>query len=182
MAALTRIPKERIILGLMNFGEDASHGARVTSLDEFNEILDYFQAQGFNEVDTARLYVAGQQEGFTAKAHWKERGLKIATKWYPAFPGAHKKDILKAKFAESLSALKTDYVDIFYLHAPDRTVPFTETFEALNELHKEGKFGKLGLSNFSAFEVAEIVITCKANGWVRPTVYQGVYNAISIYI
>ena len=50
---------------------------------------------------------------------------------------------------------------------------FTETLEALNELHKEGKFVQLGLSNFTAFEVAEVVMLCQANGWVRPSIYQG---------
>ena len=79
----------------------------------------------------------------------------------------------------SLKELGTDCVDIFYLHAADRSVPFTETLEALNQLHKEGKFVRLGLSNFTAFEVAEMVITCKERGWVRPTIYQGMYNAIS---
>jgi aflatoxin B1 aldehyde reductase len=43
----------------------------------------------------------------------------------------------------------------------------------VNELHKEGKFVQLGLSNFTAFEVAEVFMTCKENGWVRPTVWQG---------
>ncbi|KAJ5627739.1 Aldo/keto reductase [Penicillium lividum] len=65
------------------------------------------------------------------------------------------------------------------LTAPDRSVPFTETLKTLDELHKEGKFKKLGLSNFASFEVAEIVMTCQANSWVRPTVYQGAYNAIT---
>jgi aflatoxin B1 aldehyde reductase len=65
------------------------------------------------------------------------------------------------------------------LHASDRRVPFTETLEAVNELHKKGKFVELGLSNFTAYEVAEVVMTCKANGWVRPTVYQAMYNAIT---
>jgi len=75
--------------------------------------------------------------------------------------------------------LKTDCVDIFYLHAPDRSVPFAETLQEVNELHKEGKFVQLGLSNFTAFEVAEVVITCKERGWVRPSIYQGMYNAIT---
>ena len=70
-------------------------------------------------------------------------------------------------------------VDIFYLHAADRSVPFDVTLEECNKLHKEGKFVQLGLSNFTAFEVAEIVIMCKERGWVRPTIYQGMYNAIS---
>lgn len=60
----------------------------------------------------------------------------------------------------------------------DRATPFAETLEALNELHKAGKFVRLGLSNFTAFEMAEVVMTCKYNGWVRPTIYQGMYNMI----
>lgn len=57
--------------------------------------------------------------------------------------------------------------------AQDRATPFAETLEALDKLHKAGKFVRLGISNFTAFEVAEVCLTCKYNGWVRPTVYQG---------
>jgi len=71
-----------------------------------------------------------------------------------------------------------DKLQIWYLHAPDRSVPFEETCRAMNELHKEGKFEQFGLSNYAAWEVAEIVMICRANGWVQPTVYQGVYNAV----
>ena len=66
----------------------------------------------------------------------------------------------------------TDCVDIFYLHVADRSVPFAETLEAVDKLHKAGKFVRFGISNFAAFEVAEIVMTCHQHGWVRPTIYQ----------
>lgn len=180
MPLLTQNPKARVILGLMTFGPDEKAGARITSLDEYNKCLDYFQRQGYNEIDTARVYVGGKQEAFTAAARWKERGLTLATKWYPHQPGAHKPAIIKEQVNTSLKELKTDCVDIFYLHAADRSVPFEETLEAVNELHKEGKFVQLGLSNYTAFEVAEIVITCRERGWVRPSIYQGMYNAISM--
>lgn len=49
----------------------------------------------------------------------------------------------------------------------------------MDKLHKAGKFNKLGLSNFTAFEVAEVVLTCKYNGWVRPSIFQAMYNAIT---
>ena len=170
----------QVILGLMTFGPDEDAGARITSLDEYNKCLDYFQSQGYNEVDTARTYVAGKQEAFTTAAHWKERGLTLATKWYPNEPGFHKPAKVREMLTKSLAELKTDCVDIFYLHAADRSVPFTETLQEVNEMHKEGKFVQLGLSNFTAYEVAEVVITCKERGWVRPTIYQGMYNAISL--
>ncbi|KAL4915937.1 NADP-dependent oxidoreductase domain-containing protein [Aspergillus aurantiobrunneus] len=165
MPLVAQNPVPRVILGLMTFGPDESTGARITSLDEFNKHLDYLQQQGFNEVDTARAYIGGAQEAFTAQAKWKDRGLKLATKVYPRSP------------ALSLKELGTNQVDIFYLHAADRSVPFTETLEAVNELHKEGKFVQLGLSNYTAFEVAEIVTVCNERGWVRPTIYQAMYNA-----
>ena len=171
--------KPRVILGLMTFGPDKSAGARITSLDEYNKCLDYLQAQGYNEIDTARAYIDGKQEAFTADANWKDRGLKLATKCYPNTPGTHKPDKLRESLETSLRELKTDCVDIFYLHAADRSVPFAESLEAVNEMHKEGKFVQLGLSNYTAFEVAEIVTICNERGWVRPTIYQGMYNAIS---
>lgn len=61
----------------------------------------------------------------------------------------------------------------------DRATPFADTLSAIDKLHKAGKFVNLGLSNFASYEVAEVVMTCKANGWVRPTVYQAMYNCIT---
>ncbi|BCS18608.1 aldo/keto reductase family protein [Aspergillus puulaauensis] len=172
-------PNKRIILGLMTLGPDTTHGARITSLDQFSQSLDIFQQKGYTELDTARLYDGGRQESFTRQARWKERSLSIATKWYPIGPGTHKAEVLEAKLNESLRELGTDCLDIFYLHGPDRTTPYAETLEVLDTLHRQGKFKKLGLSNFSAFEVAEIATLASERRWVRPSVYQAVYNAIT---
>ncbi|KAK7541585.1 aflatoxin B1 aldehyde reductase [Phyllosticta citricarpa] len=156
-----------------------SSGARLTSLEAYTECLDRFQSQGYNEIDTARVHVGGKQESFTAAAKWKERGLALATKCYPVEPGLHKRENITASLTKSLGELQMDCVDIFNLHAADRSVPFAETLEAVNDLHKQGKFVQLSLSNFTAFEVAEVVMTCKANGEVRPTIYQAMYNVFT---
>lgn len=179
MPLIASNPKPRVILGLMTFGPDVDSGARITSLDEYNKFLDHLQAAGYNEVDTARTYVGGKQEAFTREAKWKDRGLTLATKVYPHEPGFHTEEQITSRFDTSLNELGTDCVDIFYLHAADRSVPFTETLAAVDKLHKAGKFVRLGLSNFTAFEVAEIVMHCKYNNWVRPSIYQGMYNAIT---
>lgn len=163
----------------MTFGPDPASGARITSLDDYNKCLDHFQSKGYNEIDTARVYVGGKQEAFTRDAKWKERGLTLATKWYPSEPGFHKPEVVKEKLNESLKELGSDCVDIFYLHAADRSIPFETTLQACNDLHKEGKFVQLGLSNWTSFEVAEAVMICRQHGWVRPTIYQGMYNAIT---
>ena len=104
---------------------------------------------------------------FTAAAKWKERGLTLATKVYPHGSRTHSLESLREKLDKCLKDLETDCVDIFYLHAADRTMPFDEALEACNTLHQEGKFVRLGLSNFTAFEVAECVITAKERGWVQ---------------
>ncbi len=67
---------------------------------------------------------------------------------------------------------------MWYLHAADRTTPITATFQEVNNLYKEGLFEKFALSNYMRWEVAQICETCKANGWVMPSVYQGIYNSI----
>lgn len=181
MPLVAASPTNRVILGLMTFGPDEATGARITSVDAYGQVLDLFQARGYSEVDTARVYVGGAQEAFTRAAGWKDqRGLTLATKVkYPANPGDNTADKVAASVETSLRELGTDCVDLLYLHAADRATPFAETLEALDRLHKAGKFVKLGISNFTAFEVAEICLTCKYNNWVRPTVYQGMYNVIT---
>lgn len=173
--------KPRVVLGLMTFGPPGSEpaGARITSLDEFNRCLDYLQSEGYSEIDTARVYVDGKQEAFTRDAKWKERGLQVATKVYPTKPGMHSPEYLRRTFEKSLRELGTDSVEIFYLHAPDRSVPFETTMKAVNELYKEGKFQQLGVSNYAAWEVAELWNIANERGYVKPTIYQAMYNAIA---
>ncbi|KAK8024436.1 hypothetical protein PG993_012502 [Apiospora rasikravindrae] len=173
--------KPRVILGLMTFGPTEGAGARITDPAVYGRVLDVFQRErGYSEVDTARVYVAGAQEAFTREAGWKDRGLTLATKVkYPGEDGDHQGLKVQESVATSLKELGTDCVDILYVHAADRATPFAETFAALDKLHKAGKFVRLGVSNYTAFELAEVVMLCQANNWVRPTIYQGMYNAIT---
>ncbi|OTA75556.1 hypothetical protein M434DRAFT_383974 [Hypoxylon sp. CO27-5] len=171
MPITTQQVKPRIILGLMVIGPEGSPGARMTSLGDFKRALDIFQERGYSELDTARLYTGGQQESFTSQAGWKKRGLSIGTKLWPQPPGSHEPEALMSTFETCLKDLGTDSVD-------DRSVPFSTTLAAVDKLHKAGKFSRLGLSNYASFEVAEIVIMCQHNGWVRPTVYQAIYNCL----
>lgn len=101
----------------MTFGPDAGAGARITSMDEYNRMLDHLQATGNNEVDTARSYIGGKQEAWTRDAKWKDRGLMLATKCYPHTAGTHAPQKITEQLNTSLKELGTDCVDIFYLHA-----------------------------------------------------------------
>lgn len=69
-------------------------------------------------------------------------------------------------------------VDMWYLHAPDHTVPYEDTLREVDRLYQKGYFKRFGLSNYAAWEVAQISEVCIRNGWKRPDVYQGVYNAL----
>lgn len=79
----------------------------------------------------------------------------------------------------SLENLKMDQVKIFYLHSPDHKTPLEETLKACQTLYEQGKFRELGLSNYPAWQVAEIFNLCKHRNWVTPSVYQGMYNSIT---
>uniref|UniRef100_H2N8T4 Aldo-keto reductase family 7 member A2 n=1 Tax=Pongo abelii TaxID=9601 RepID=H2N8T4_PONAB len=103
--------------------------------------------------------------------------VKIATKANPWIGNSLKPDSVRSQLETSLKRLQCPRVDLFYLHAPDHSTPVEETLRACHQLHQEGKFVELGLSNYAAWEVAEICTLCKSNGWILPTVYQGMYSA-----
>ncbi|KAK6498441.1 Aflatoxin B1 aldehyde reductase member 2 [Arthrobotrys musiformis] len=177
----------KIVFGGMAFGKAGTAVSRVHSLDTAASLLDIFTSHGHNEIDTARIYGSGTSEEFFTELGWKSRGLVMGTKLYPtarvAFPDlsdnlkfTHSPEDLRRGLEDSLAALSTDHIDLFYLHGPDRETNFEVTLKAVNDLHQEGKFSKFGISNFAAWEVAQICEICERNGWIKPTVYQGVYN------
>ncbi|KAI1890505.1 hypothetical protein AGOR_G00154390 [Albula goreensis] len=132
--------------------------------------------RGHNELDTAFMYTDGKAETIIG-GMGLPKSVRIATKANPWEGKTLKPESVRSQLDTSLQRLQTQCVDIFYLHAPDHNNPITETLRACNELHKEGKYKELGLSNYASWEVAEIYCICKHNNWVLPTVYQGMYNA-----
>ncbi|KAK4543023.1 hypothetical protein LTR36_006021 [Oleoguttula mirabilis] len=177
-----------VVFGAMTFGKEGAEQSRVHDLDTCSGILDVFQKHGHNEVDTARAYGEGSSEEYLGDLEWQKRGIVMDTKYYPtagrSAPGKwdnelrHTPEGLRANLLKSLKALRTDKVDMWYLHGPDRTTPYDVTMKAVNDLYNEGHFTRFGLSNYQAWEVAQICEMCKANSWKMPDVYQGVYNAL----
>ncbi|XP_030275033.1 aflatoxin B1 aldehyde reductase member 3 isoform X1 [Sparus aurata] len=157
------------ILGTMAFGGRAD---AEKSLDMVKAFLD----RGHNQVDTAFMYVDGKSETVIGGMNLPKT-VSIATKANPWDGKTLKPESVRSQLETSLQRLRTDCVDIFYLHAPDHENPIQDTLRACNELHKEGKFKEFALSNYASWEVAEIVTICRHNNWIAPTVYQGMYNA-----
>jgi len=159
---------------------------RVHTLEDTKAILDVFQSHGHNEVDTARVYGEGSSEEYLGNLDWKSRGIVMDTKLYPSARGfvailnqtwTHTPEDVRRGLMSSLKALKADKIDTFYLHGPDRKVPFEDTLREVNKLHEEGYFDRFGISNYMSWEVAQICDICNQNGWIKPTVYQGLYHA-----
>ncbi|KAJ5153308.1 uncharacterized protein N7482_009786 [Penicillium canariense] len=183
---MTNSGEIKIVFGAMAFGKPNTLGSRVHDTTTATDILDLFQRHGHSEVDTARIYGGGSSEEMLADLGWEDRGLIVHTKLYPNAGGpaafaegyTHKPQDIRRGLTNSLNALQTENVDIFYLHAPDRNTPFEDTLREVNQMYQEGCFSRLGLSNYMAWEVAQICEICKKNDWVMPTVYQGVYHAL----
>lgn len=134
---------------------------------------------GINFFDTAYCYgFEGESERMIATAlgsHRKE--IIIATKGGIHYEGGKQvrdgsPTRIKQECEESLKRLKTDYVDLLYLHAPDPNVPIQESAGALRELLESGKVRSIGVSNVSTFELEQFAAVCPLSA------YQPHYNML----
>lgn len=162
------------ILGTMTFGDQVDHS-------NAGQMLECFIEDGNTELDTAYQYCGGATEkmlGDLLPAP-KRAGLYLASKVHPWNDFGLQPDQVEKQLNECLTRLGSDYLDLLYLHSPDLETPIEKTLERCFELYQQGKFRELGLSNFAAWQVAEVAELCRSNGWMVPTVYQGMYNALT---
>ncbi len=150
----------RLCLGTMNFGPYADE-------KESHEIMDKALELGINFFDTADVYGWEMGEGLTEKiiGSWlsKENGRResivLATKVYgqmgnaPNERGLSKYHIISA-CEESLTRLQTDRIDLYQMHHVERTTPYEEIWEAMEQLVREGKVLYVGSSNFAGWDIA----------------------------
>ncbi|KAK9329044.1 NADP-dependent oxidoreductase domain-containing protein [Lipomyces starkeyi] len=177
-----------VVFGAMTIGKPGCEGVRVTTLEGTAAILDVFQQHGHSEIDTARIYGQGSSEEYLGNVEWQRRDLRMDTKLYPTdgrnmgylTPDiyTHKPEDLRDGLKRSLEALKTNKVDMWYLHGPDRSISFEVTLCEVDKLHKEGLFDRFGISNYMSWEVAQMCEICEKNRWIKPSVYQGIYHAL----
>lgn len=172
MASKPSVPQ--IVLGTMNFGKQVNEAVA-------DRMVGMFLDRGYNEIDTANAYGEGATEEILGRILTPERRGKIylATKVNPYGGGNLRPESIIKQLDTSLRRLKADYVDLLYLHAPDLKTRIEVTLQACQDLFKQGKFRELGLSNYASWQVAEIWHLCRQNGWVAPSVYQGMYNALT---
>jgi len=165
-----------IIYGTANVGK-VRILKRITEDDDVLQgFLDYIKKNGINQIDTARRYGMGTTEEMLGSVKADQQGFLIDTKILPGTPGCLLRENLRESAKKSLEALQVKKVNILYLHAPDRSVPLEDALKSMNELYQEGVFEKLGISNYSAEEVEQVVEICQKNNYVKPSVYQGMYH------
>ena len=107
------------------------------------------------------------------------RPYRIATKVNPRISGRLDGEAAYKQVNESLERMNLPSVDTVYLHFPDPKTPVESVLEAMADLHRQGKYKELGLSNFPAWMVTDVWHICDSRGWVKPTVFQGIYNPLT---
>ena len=160
-----------ISLGTMTFGEDWGWGS---SKDEARKIYDAYRAAGGNFIDTANLYTNGTSETFVGEFMRDHRNsVVLATKYTNAAPsddanasGNHRKSMMQAVEA-SLRRLKTDYIDLYWLHIWDQMTPAEEVMRAFDDLVSQGKVLYIGVSDAPAWWIAQANTLADLRGWTQ---------------
>jgi aryl-alcohol dehydrogenase-like predicted oxidoreductase len=171
-----------ISLGTMTFGEDWGWGA---GKDESRKIYDAYREMGGNFIDTANVYTNGTSESLLGEFMSGHReSIVLATKYTNAMPtkdanasGNHRKSMVQAVEA-SLKRLKTDYIDLYWMHIWDQLTPAEETMRALDDLVRQGKILYVGVSDAPAWWVAQANTLAQLRGWTPFIAMQIEYSLI----
>jgi aryl-alcohol dehydrogenase-like predicted oxidoreductase len=158
-----------VALGTMTFGEAWGWGA---SRDECRRIFDAFVEEGGNFVDTACNYTDGQSEDIVGELVESDRDrFVLATKYTltsrredPNAGGNHRKNMVRT-LESSLRRLRTDYVDLLWLHMWDGMTPVEEVVRALDDLVTSGKVLYVGISDTPSWVVSRAVTLAELRGW-----------------
>jgi aryl-alcohol dehydrogenase-like predicted oxidoreductase len=172
-------------LGTMTFGEDWGFGS---SVPESEAIMARYFERGGNFLDTANGYTGGHSEriigNFMAHDRARRDEIVIATKFFsnqsrrnPNGGGASRKAVI-ASCEQSLRRLRTDYIDLYWMHVWDRFTPIEETMRALDDLVRAGKVRYIGFSDTPAWKVSQAQTTALFRGWTPLVALQIEYSLL----
>lgn len=160
-----------LCLGTMTFGEDWGWGStRLESQQMYNTYRD----AGGNFIDTANRYTNGTSERYVGELIAPHRkSIVLATKYTlstdpkdPNASGNHRKNMVQALEA-SLKRLKTDYIDLYWVHAYDKVTPVEEMMRALDDMVRAGKILYIGISDTPAWVVAKANTMAELKNWTQ---------------
>ena len=173
----TGVEVSELCLGTMAFGGAADK-------KESSKMFNVCRDAGINFFDCANVYEKGLSEKILGDLISDSRDQVIITSkvYFPMGKdvnarGGSRKHIMSAVH-ESLKRLKTEYIDIYFLHRFDDFTPIEETLRAMDDLVTSGKILYLGASNFAAWQVAKALGISERNGWSRFECIQPMYNLV----
>lgn len=155
-----------------------------TDVKEATRLIDVCLEHGVNFFDTANVYSNGMAEEILAEAiKGKRNKLLISTK--STFPmgegpndyGSSRISIMK-EVEDSLKRLKTDHIDLYYMHGFDALTPVDETLKTLNDLVTSGKIRYIGCSNFSGWHLMKSLSISEREGWAKYVAHQAYYSLV----
>jgi len=171
-----------LALGTMTFGEEWGWGS---NKEESKKVFDSFANAGGNFIDTANRYTEGTSEKFVGEFIDSDRDhFIVATKYTlytrrddPNFSGNHRKNMVRS-LDESLKGLKTDYIDLYWVHAWDYTTPEEEVLRALDDMIRAGKILYIGISDTPAWIVSRMNAIAELRGWTQFVALQIKYSLL----
>ncbi len=174
----TELNVSRICFGAMTFGGQTDEAAS-------RRMIDACLDRGINFLDTANAYNHGASEEILGRCIKGRRDrVVVATKVRNKMgegadmEGLSRSAIMRA-IDDSLRRLATDYVDLYYLHLPDYGVPLEETLAAMDDLVRRGKVRYAASSNYSAWQVLQMLHIAEKRGYRPAKVTQPMYNLIA---
>lgn len=177
----TGLRVSQVCLGTMTFGDQLAK-------KDAAEAVAYAWDQGINFFDTADIYFRGSPGASerilgSALRPFRSRAVLATKCGGPMSEDVNDKGLSRrhviAAVEGSLRRLETDWVDLLYFHFPDPTVPPEDLIQTANQLIRDGKIRYYGVSNFSAWQTCELVLTAKAMGLIPPVVTESVYNLLT---
>ena len=171
-----------LALGTMTFGSDWGWGA---DDGESKRMFDLYVDRGGNFIDTANNYTDGSSERIVGElAREKRQRLVLATKYSltseqgnPNAGRNHRKSMM-VSVERSLKRLKTDYIDLLYLHIWDRHTPAEEVMRGFDDLVRAGKVLYVGVSDTPAWQVARMQTLAELRGWAPLIAMQIEYSLV----
>jgi len=158
-----------LFLGTMTFGEAWGWGAPI---DECRKILNAYVEAGGNVIDTANQYTEGASEQIIGELLGRDRDRFVLSTKYtvsvdptdPNASGNHRKS-LQRSLERSLTQLKTDRIDLLWVHIWDALTPIEETMRGLDDAVRAGKVLYVGVSDAPAWVVSRANMLAELRGW-----------------
>ncbi len=169
-----------LCLGTMTFGGTAH---LYSEEDDCREAYDAYLEAGGNFIDTADMYGMGASESMLGRFMGQDRQRIILASKYsmntdpndPNAGGNHRANMVRS-LEGSLKRLKTDYLDLYWVHAADGLTPPREVMRALDDQVRLGKILHIGISNAPAWQVAAMNAAAAERDWTPFTAFQLQYN------